>query len=223
MTSNTASGRRWTADGSTLLAPDMDAEIPPIFERAVAEYGPEQWDNGWAIGGVVFHGANPITRPVPGHPLVVIVLHMEGVDDMNNALAFLAHELVHCLCLGKEEHSAPMIEEGAAVRFSIMEAARRDPVFAAVLQGHQTTAPGAENYAEALMGVERLLAIEPEAIRRLRTEDPDWAAITAERILKVAPSCPPELAAVLAEVREMRPDREREAALAILAEREGRV
>jgi DNA-directed RNA polymerase subunit F len=170
----------------------------------------------------VFSGDNPSVRILPGQPVAVIVLQMDGADDLDTALAFLAHELVHCLHLHGGEYRPPMIEEGAAVRFSIMEAVRRNIAFAVTLWHHQTTGPDAEHYAEALAAVEQLLAIEPEAIRRLRTENADWSAITAERILAVAPACPPELAAVLAEVREMRTDDDHAVALARAVEREGR-
>jgi hypothetical protein len=34
--------RRWTADSAMLIAPDMNAHLAPIFERAIAEYGPHR-------------------------------------------------------------------------------------------------------------------------------------------------------------------------------------
>ncbi len=93
-------------------------------------------------------------------------------------------------CHLKSGHTAPMIEEGAAVRFSLIEVARLGAGYAATLREHQTTAPGTEHYAAALAAVEQLLELNPDAIRTLRGADPDWGAITSGRILAVAPALP---------------------------------
>ncbi|AWN47537.1 hypothetical protein DK419_15500 [Methylobacterium terrae] len=105
-----------------------------------------------------------------------------------------------------------MIEEGAAVRFSMIAPAFQTPGYAHYLREWHLTEPAAANYAEALLAVERLLEINPEAIRVLRREDPNWRAITPERIRAVAPGVSDELAATLCEVRVMRPDDECELA-----------
>jgi hypothetical protein len=205
--------RRWSTDGKVLVAPDMMLFAGPMLERAQEQYGPVVWKDGWSLGGVVFYGENPSVRPIPGAKVVAIVLAATGVEDHDAALAFMAHEIVHCMHLDGE-HTPPMIEEGAAVRFSLIEAAALTPGFAGILREHQTTAPGTEHYAEALVAVEQLLDLDPNAIRTLRTVSPDWDAITPERIRAVVPSASEELAALLCEVREMRPDHEHAAWLA---------
>lgn len=213
MSARTEFERRWSADGKVLVAPDMMLFVGPMLERAQEQYGPVVWEDGWAFEGVVFYGDDPSVRPLPDMKRFVIVLPADGIDDQEVALVFLAHELVHCTHVdGKGD--APMIEEGAAVRFSLIEAAALSPVLAAALREHQTTAPGAEHYAEALAAVERLLDLDPQAIRTLRAANPDWNAITPERIRAVVPSASEELAELLCEVRGMRPDHEHAAWLA---------
>ncbi|CAA2108967.1 hypothetical protein MBUL_04460 (plasmid) [Methylobacterium bullatum] len=196
-----------------LLAPDMLDLAGPMLARAQEEYGQILWTADWALMGVLFHGDNPSVRQVPGMNRVAVVLPMSGADDTDIATAFLAHEVIHCMYLAGE-CTPPMIEEGAAVRFSLIEAAAVSPDFAELLREHQTTGPEVAHYAEALVAVEWLLKLAPEAIRTLRAKNPDWKAITPERIKAVAPQVPAALASVLCEVREMRPDYEREMFLA---------
>lgn len=209
--------RFWSDDGYLLIAPDMNTHVEPVLIRAAKEYGSMQWVDGWGVGAVVFASDNASVKALAEEKLAIIVLPNEGIDDMNVALAFLAHELVHCLNLDGLCSRAPMIEEGAAVRFSIMEAERRDPGFAAVLRCHQTSAPWTEHYAAALLAVEDLLAMDAAAIRKLRTVEPAWASITPQMILDVVPGFSPEVAVMLCEVREMRPDWEGDAARAVMA------
>lgn len=203
MTGSLGSGRRRSNDGGLIVADDLLPALVPILEAAVREYGPVSWQE-WPIVGVAICGENASAREIEGQSrlLVAIVLPETAGTDPAIAQAFLAHEAVHCMHL-KKGHLAPMIEEGCAVRFSLIEVARLGTGYAATLREHQTTAPGLEHYAAALAAVEHLLSLSPDAIRTLRAADPDWGAITPERILAVAPALPAEVAAVLCEVRDM--------------------
>ena len=114
-----------------------------------------------------------------------------------------------------------MIEEGAAVRMSLIGPKYAEPGFAETARDYCMTVPGGEHYAVALLAVEALLEINPEAIRTLRRDNPSWGAITPARLRAVAQGLPDELAELLCEVRQMRPDTERDLALALLAVRTG--
>lgn len=210
-------------DGLFTVAPDLSRPLAEMLERVVAEYGREDWGD-WTPGGVCLFGTDPSVQRVEDRKFFFVFIPEDAGDDMDFALFCLAHEAVHCLYPGREG-GAPMIEEGAAVRMSLIGPSYSKPDYAEIARDWHMTLTGGEHYAVALLAVEALLEINPEAIRTLRRENPDWGAITPDRLRAVAPGIPDELADLLCEVREMRPNTEREIALARLAakEREGRV
>ena len=211
--------RQVSADGHMTIAADMLPLARLLIQTAQAAFGPVLWSNGWGLGGVVsfVHAKEPSTRLIPAGKVAVISVSPEGLDDLDNGLFQIAHEVVHCLHLDGQDPEPSMLEEGSAVLHSLRCRAYADPTYAARRRCWHMTVPGGEHYAEALRSVERLLALNPEAIRTLRGQDPDWRAVTPARLRAVAPALTDEQAALLCERREMRPDAEGDIARAMMA------
>jgi hypothetical protein len=103
--------------------------------------------------------------------------------EPGRALFQLAHEVIHLLAPAVGE-IAPTLEEGLASVFS-HEVSQRHGA------GLRSGVPSYERAADL---TSQLLAINPMAIRDIRSVEPQFKRITANHILAVAPSLDPKVA-----------------------------
>lgn len=173
-----------------------------LWPRAEAMFGPAAMD-GWELAGVTFVKGGPIVAHVPelGQSLLII-LSPKAKEDRDEALFQFSHELAHCL-YPMQGRQPPMIEEGCCVKFSLEAPIYSEPGYAKNAYQNMISNPAASNYVIAHMTVQDLLAIDPDAIRKLRAREPNWNNITPLMILDVVPSFPPGYAILLCDVRDM--------------------
>ena len=119
-----------------------------------------------------------------GH--VAIQLTDSARTDWKSALFQLAHEVIHLLApLGHK--GAFNIEEGLATRFSHIISARH-------ALGYRSNIAA---YLRAEADVIALLAIDPQAIRKIKEREISFNKMTSELLAEVSPNLPPDLAARL--------------------------
>ncbi|ASD64245.1 hypothetical protein [Bdellovibrio bacteriovorus] len=162
----------------------------------------EQWyggrDKTWNFAGVTFSSDGPYLYYPPGDEKMVEIHLMKGVKD-DQALYQLSHEVVHLLAPARHP-PAIMLEEGLAVKFSI-EAPNymgRDYRRLAI-EDLKTNS----NYCAAYNLVRELLILKPKAVMQLRSEEPNFFAMTPEFITKTL-GVDLEFAVRLTERRQMR-------------------
>jgi hypothetical protein len=97
-----------------------------------------------------------------------------------------------------------MIEEGAAVWFSLNVPNFTSCAYKQMAKHHVETAPEAANYRDALKFYHELVAIEPEAIKILRAIDPRLDNLTPGAIQQFIPGVSQDLAGRLCQRRQMR-------------------
>lgn len=146
-----------------------------IMNKIESDYGPR--DRNWWLAGVEFHeGVPQVWYPesdvnsVSGS--IVIMLGAKTFTDVKRAVYQLAHECVHTLStvIGVK---APVLEEGLATAFSedILEQWFGDTDKKAYTDDVR--------YRDAAANVRTLLQLEPDAIRRLREQEPAFKRMTA--------------------------------------------
>jgi hypothetical protein len=126
--------------------------------------------------------------PSPRH--IEVELSNNARHDRDKMLLQLAHETVHTLWpVGVDD--THVIEEGAATHFSLTVPKFTDPTYS------QRTKEGLTEvyrpYLDAEIDVAQLLSCDPLAIFNSR-ENRSFCDITAEDILRVAPTCPHDVA-----------------------------
>lgn len=177
------SGFSWT------LASRLGHMLRTIEER----YGPR--DLSWTILGVEFCSDGPQLWFPGNRRNIVIQLDDDCLTDPVRAHFQLAHECIHLLSPhGTEE--ASVLEEGLAVHFQIEYVKQ---------EFHVHKQPSLPNYIAAHADTATLLALDPDAIRKLRTSEPNLHRVTAEIIREHVPEAPRELADRLAMKFERRP------------------
>ncbi|OFC63602.1 hypothetical protein [Candidatus Erwinia dacicola] len=152
-------------------------------------------DRSWTYVGVEFHAGRPQiwfpgSNETPPRKHIAICLSAEAFSNILLTVYQLAHECVHLLApvVGG---GAPVIEEGLATAFSedILEE------WYSVSNKHAWTTT--QKYIDAAARVRELLALEPDAIPRLRTIQPAFNHMTAETFAMAGLNVPPALVAAL--------------------------
>jgi len=123
---------------------------------------------------------------------ITIQLKLSSLRERHLVRSQLARECIHLLSpTGKKD--ANVLEEGLAVYF---EEYYTHKAFNSVGQDFGLRN---DNYTSALRSVERLVGIQPDAVKLIRAHEPTIARISGELIVTVCPAVPPDLANGLAE------------------------
>ena len=153
-------------------------------------------DLNWTPLGVEFFGGTVPHIWFPGNRNhVAIRLTLSALNDLNEALWQLAHEIVHILG-PVERGKANNLEEGVATHFALNITHYTDKSRVAIFR--QMVQQASSRYRSALQDCEALLQIDSDIIKKLRKQQPYLSRITAKQILDVLPNCDPTLAERLA-------------------------
>lgn len=178
----------------------LTATAHDLLANAEALYGPR--DLSWTFAGVGLHADGPhIWYPNLPERRVEIHIATDALAYPNQVLYQLAHEVIHLLAPGGS--SAPMVEEGIAVKFSIEVPNFPSGNYRDLARKHIASNPGSANYRDAVEAVDQLLISAPDAISRLRskrTSFKDWTPDFIRSEIEIDE----DLATRLCEVRSMR-------------------
>jgi hypothetical protein len=149
-------------------------------------------DLHWTPIGVEFFACSVPQIWFPGNRNhVAIRLTLFALNDLNEALWQLAHEIVHILG-PVERGQANNLEEGVATHFALNITHYTDRSRVAIFR--QMVQQASSRYRSALQDCEALLQIDSNIIKKLRKQQPYLSRITAKQILDVLPNCDPTLA-----------------------------
>ena len=152
-------------------------ELNGLIEKAEGLYGPR--DASWTFAGINFDPAGPLVVPSSGSKTVQVFLTCPAETHPSLRSFQLAHEAVHLLSPCGQYKDATMLEEGVAVRFSLIGPAyAADPHYRFFAEQDIRKNPKNKNYAEALNLVDRIRDGMPGAIKRLRSIEPSFGAMT---------------------------------------------
>ena len=181
---------------------ELAGQVIHLLSRAEALFGPR--NSSYTFQGITFFRDGPCLVYPPGHlPVVQIALHQECVAPTyypDQFLHQLSHEVVHLLEADGGQDGT-MLEEGAAVWFSINEPVYWDDGYASL--AHMDCLGEVGNYGVAYRHYLNLTAIEPDAVRLIRAYC-RLGDVTADVIQSVAPTCPRSVAEELCVRRKMR-------------------
>lgn len=153
-----------------------------LLARAEESFGPR--DPSYTPLGIEISDAEAPQIWFPGNrKFLAIQLSREAASDWRRGLFQLAHETVHVLAPTGGAR-APNIEEGLATLFS-------DEFSAWAGWGVITGDP---RYLAAKKDVSTLMAIDRDAVRRIRLVEPSFARWTPEHILANYPAVPVDVA-----------------------------
>ncbi len=164
----------------------LSSRFAIMLEEAQQQFGPR--DASYSPAGIEF-----ADTPVPyiwywypagaNAKYLIVRLPVNCANDNVQACYQLAHETVHFLS-PTGTNKANILEEGAATLFATRY----------IMQnfGVPFLAGGAK-YQEAEKMVEALLAIDAEAVRKVRKIQPTFSKITVDDLTKAC-ACPPDLA-----------------------------
>ncbi|MBA3867566.1 MAG: hypothetical protein H0X30_00275 [Anaerolineae bacterium] len=164
----------------------LASRLGQILQMAQERFG--QRDLYYTILGVEFiDGIPQVWYPGShsGRKDIIIQLSLECLADPMRSCYQLAHESIHLLSPtgGK---AATVLEEGLATYFS------------AYYMREKMAAPDWHSnmkcYAEAQAMTEALLKIDPDAIKKLRVEQPTISAMSADLLLRFYPALGVDLA-----------------------------
>jgi hypothetical protein len=164
----------------------LTSRLGDMLEKAEKAYGMR--DMSFTILGIEFRDSNPQTWYPGDCKHIAIQLSIDSATNNFQACYQLAHECVHLLSPAVEIGSN-VLEEGLATFFShkYVEEEFGDPMPATM-----------QSYESARQMVDKLLAIDPYAIKELRSIEPTISKITAEQILMFYPSLGATIAQALA-------------------------
>ena len=100
----------------------LENQVEPLCHEAEEHFGPR--DEGWIFKGISFVEDGPRIYFPPGNTAFVqIQLSLQARTDRERGFYQLAHEVVHFLVPNRATPTI-MLEEGAAVWFSLMKSSR---------------------------------------------------------------------------------------------------
>lgn len=175
---------------------DLKRKASALLSKAEAWYGKR--DTTWTFTEVTFSPKGPHLYYPPGKDKLVEIQLMTGAVG-DQALYQLSHEIVHLLAPVRQP-PATMLEEGLAVKFSLDAPIYSNRAYKiAALEDLKTTV----NYGDAYNLVTELLASVPNAIKKLRSKEPNFFVMTPDFIIE-ALGVNADLATHLTEKRDMR-------------------
>ncbi|EDQ2876724.1 hypothetical protein XI89_003490 [Salmonella enterica subsp. enterica] len=152
-------------------------------------------DRSWTYVGFEFREGGPHiwfpgSHDNPPRKHIAISLSTETFSDRQRMVYQLAHECVHLLApvVGG---GAPVIEEGLATAFS------EDMIEYWCGNTNKQAYTSTQKYIDAAARVRELLALEPDAIPRLRAVEPAFNQMTADTFTRAGLNVPPVLVAAL--------------------------
>lgn len=162
----------------------ITSKLGHILRTAEERYG--ERDKTYTILGVEFTTNGNPQIWYPGNCKHLSIQITENcMNDLNHAVFQVAHEAVHCLCPTGNQN-ASVLEEGLANLFSIIYCKEN---------GHGNNwSANVQKYTDANNLVERLLDIDSEIIKKLRSIEPTISKIDKDLIIKVNPAISSELA-----------------------------
>ena len=157
-----------------------------LLYEAEQAYGDR--DSSWTLLGIEFAGEHPqVWFPGGGSRRHISIMLSEAASlDINLAIFELAHEVIHVLS-PSGDRNVPCIEEGLATLNSHDVGGRCQIGF--------QTPPSA--YLEAEKDVVSLLAIDPNAVKKLRSRNLSFEGFTPDLIQEVVPGVSSDLAVAL--------------------------
>ena len=148
-------------------------------------YGPR--DKEFTLLGVELTSVNRPQIWFPGGSKnVLIQVPQRYGNDLSRAAVDIAHEVIHCLNPITSQTGASVLEEGVAVHFAYYYCQERMRRF-----DFDVLPP---NYTFAYERVQELLAIDPEAVRKIREVEPSLSLVTTEQLLPLFPALDREAA-----------------------------
>ena len=109
---------------------------------------------------------------------------MNCIDDINQAVYQVAHEVIHCLS-PTEAKAATVLEEGLASLFAIEYA---------FTNGNGIWTSKEQEYTDASELVKQLISIDSAIIKKLRMVQPTISLIDKDLIMRTNTNVPEELA-----------------------------
>ena len=161
----------------------ITSKLGHILSTAEEKYGKR--DTSYTLLGVEF---NQEMQPIIWYPgnkkHIVIQITLDCLDNINQAIFQVAHEVIHCLC-PTGDSNANVLEEGLANLFSIEYTREND---------NGIWEASEQKYTDASELVERLLSYDTDIIKKLRLIQPTISLIDENLILQMNPNIPSELA-----------------------------
>jgi hypothetical protein len=178
----------------------LDQRLPGLLAQAEEMYGPR--DQRLRFLGCRMPGSIGVHRDESDRDAVWVDISPSTEFLFDQALQQLAHEGVHLL--GPNPDRGPcMLEEGAAVHFSVVGPRYQRHDYANDLLHYFRTEPEARNYSEAYNLYKQAIVLAgDDLVCRLRVEYPTLDYVTPADIRRIAPELS-ELAEQLCERRNM--------------------
>jgi len=168
-----------------------------LFQDAVNLLGNPIKD--WEFIGIEFNDDTPHLRYYPETGRISISLSMRAKEDDSQYIFQLTHELCHLFYPRKEypslvEHRSLTINEGIATYFSVKTTGS---MFNIEDNLRNDLKQNSIKYFNALELVEKLLALDPNAITKLRNEQPRIDLLSEGDFIKANIEADPDLIGVL--------------------------
>lgn len=152
-------------------------------------------DLGYTLLGYEFVSGIPQCWYPGNRKYIVIQIEKACLLEPDRACFQLAHEAIHILS-PSGGRNANVMEEGLAAHFQVWFMKYHYPSYWP-RSGNDWSMFGLQSYAEAKGALERLLAIDGEAVKKLRQIEPIISRISADLVLKMFPSIPHQTAEFL--------------------------
>lgn len=179
----------------------LRGEIPRLMSRAEELFGPRE--PGWEAPELHQMAQGPMAVAAVQPSRVLIFLN-SVILSFDQGLYQLSHEIVHALGHNNQTE-ANMLEEGAAVWFSLYGHEYPMQGYLAAAEYRLSAPDGPTNYFDALKLYNEMNAVHPGAVRKIRQADPRLDRQTPASLRQLLPEISQDLAGRLCERRGMRP------------------
>jgi hypothetical protein len=163
------------------------SKMADMLVKAEFKYGEK--DKTYTVFGIELTDEEKpsIWYPSTGVKHIIIQITQNCLNDMNQAVFQVSHEIIHCLS-SQKENKANVLEEGLATHFSIEYC--RD-------SKHTVYPIKDKRYKKAQELVEQLLSIDTDIIKKVREIEPIISKISKDLLLKINPKITSKLAEIL--------------------------
>lgn len=164
-----------------------------MLRHAEARFGPR--DLTYTVLGVEFAGEKPQCWYPGNCKHIVIQIGKACLTEPDRACFQLAHEAVHLLS-PTDTRNSNVLEEGLAAHFQVWFMQYQYPSNWQ-RSGTDWSRFECRSYVEAKEAVERLLAVDTDAVKKLRAIEPTISRITPNLIRRLYPALPQETTDIL--------------------------